>query len=177
MRWCLESSHRESFSRTLFHPVAEATRNEYCKNFSGAALLLNLLHAQSFLVEYYFHYGRRCRSGRRNRLRKLWCSWDNKNNIKISKLMPWHPLSPMKLKGLRHKPPPETRRRVWVRECLSCLLYIKFLIEQLSSIFHKRFLKHQNKSREKMLSSHTPHSVGCEGCETSLGLRIVHVKS
>lgn len=31
-------------------------------------------------------------SGKRNRLRKLWCSWDNKNNIKISKLMPWHPL-------------------------------------------------------------------------------------
>lgn len=125
------------------------------QNFSGAALL-PLLHAQSFLVEYYFHYGRRCRRGRRNRLRKLWCSWDNKNNIKISKLMPWHPLSPMKLKGLRHKPPPETGRRVWVREFLSCLLYIKFLIEQLSSIFHKRFLKHQNKSREKMFSSHTP---------------------
>lgn len=126
------------------------------QNFSGAARL-PLLHAQSFLVEYYFHYGRRCRRGRRNRLRKLWCSWDNKNNIKISKLMPWHPLSPMKLKGLRHKPPPETGRRVWVREFLSCLLYIKFLIEQLSSIFHKRFLKHhQQEKRENVFLPHPP---------------------
>lgn len=32
--------------------------------------------------------------GWRNRLRKLWCSWDNKNNIKISKLMPWRPSTP-----------------------------------------------------------------------------------
>lgn len=29
------------------------------------------------------------RMRRRNRLRKLWCSWDNKNSIKISKLMLW----------------------------------------------------------------------------------------
>ena len=74
--------------------------------------------------------------------------------------------------------PPKTSHRIIRKtkrfhptEKFSCLLYIKFLIEQLSSIFHRKIPKPSRKiEEEKMLS------VGV-GDETSFRSGILHVKS